>query len=86
MHCNCNCFCLYLHFILYEIKRKDIIKGAVTKCVIILLQLLFLLQYSIKGLSNKCIYWFYMKTSKPRFAQELLYSPASPGPSPSEQG
>ena len=39
-------------------------KGAVTKCVIILLQLLFLLQYSIKGLSNKCIYWFYMKTSK----------------------
>ena len=33
MHCNCNCFCLYLHFILYEIKRKDIIKGAVTKSV-----------------------------------------------------
>ncbi|MBS6412397.1 MAG: hypothetical protein KH374_01560, partial [Dialister sp.] len=36
--------------------------------------------------TNKCIYWFYLKTSKPRFARELLYSPASPGPSPLEQG
>ena len=39
-------------------------KGAVTKCVIILSQPLFLLEYSIKGLSNKCIYWSYLKTSK----------------------
>ena len=38
------------------------------------------------GLSNIFIYLFYLKTSKPRFARELLYSPASPGPSPSEQG
>ena len=36
---------------------------------------LFLLEYSIKGLSNKCIYWFYLKTSKPRFARELHLIP-----------
>ena len=46
----------------------------------------FLLEYSIRGLSNMCIYWFCLKTTKPRFTRELLYSPASPGPSPSEQG
>ncbi|MBS6413725.1 MAG: hypothetical protein KH374_08420, partial [Dialister sp.] len=70
-----------LHKLFYTPK-----KGAVTKWLIILPQALFLLEYSIKGLSNKCIYWFYLKTSKPRFARKLLYSPASPGPSPSEQG
>ena len=26
-----------------------------------------------------CIYWFCLKTTKPRFTRELLYSPASPG-------
>ena len=46
----------------------------------------FLLEYSIRGLSNMCIYWFCLKTTKPRFTRELQYSPASPGPSPSEQG
>ena len=46
----------------------------------------FLLEYSIRGLSNMCIYWFCLKTTKTRFTRELLYSPASPGPSPSEQG
>ena len=42
-----------------------------TKCTIISSQLLFLLGYFINGLSNKCIYWFCLKTSKPRFAREL---------------
>ena len=51
-----------------------------TKCVIISSQSLFLLEYSSKGLSNKCIYWVYLKTSKPRCARELLYPspPATP--------
>ena len=40
-----------------------------TKCVIISSQSLFLLEYSSKGLSNKCIYWVYLKTSKPRCAR-----------------
>ena len=44
-------------------------KRAVTKCAIILPQLLFLLEYAIRGLSNKCIYRLYLKTSKPRFAR-----------------
>ena len=51
-----------------------------TKCVIISSQSLFLLEYSSKGLSNKCIYWVYLKISKPRCARELLYPspPATP--------
>ena len=40
-----------------------------TKCAIILPQLLFLLEYAIRGLSNKCIYRLYLKTSKPRCAR-----------------
>ena len=47
------------------------------------LQLLFVLGYFIKRLSNNCIYWFCLKTIKFRFARELLYpSPPAP-PSPS---
>ncbi|WP_443794864.1 hypothetical protein, partial [Dialister hominis] len=50
-------------------------QGAMTKCTIISSQLLFLLGYFINGLSNKCIYWFCLKTSKPRFARELHLIP-----------
>ena len=46
-----------------------------TKCTIISSQLLFPLGYFINGLSNKCIYWFCLKTSKPRFARELHLIP-----------
>ena len=46
------------------------------------LQLLFVLGYFIKRLSNNCIYWFCLKTIKPRFARELLYPSATLTPSP----
>ena len=72
--------------LLVEMGLKKENQGAMTKCTIISSQLLFPLGYFINGLSNKCIYWFCLKTSKPRFARELLYSLASSGPSPSEQG